>query len=142
MSHIKSHEALESRKYACDLCQLSFPRSDHYRLHMRKKHETEIIHNESIKDKSDVEIENVIILNDPNDDVENKGVFVFPSYFDTTCDNPDCDTNFETYEQMRDHYLQIHSIEHGWVKCCNMKFKWLGNIKSHVAWHDNPQIYK
>lgn len=67
---------------------------------------------------------------------------MIPSYFDMNCDIDECSTVFTSYDDARDHYLDVHRIENGYIKCCNTKFRGLINVKSHIAWHSNPDTYK
>lgn len=73
---------------------------------------------------------------------DTKSEFKLPPYFDSTCDIEKCSASFVTYEEAREHYLHVHSIEHGYVRCCSGKFKWLPDIQSHILWHDNPDAFK
>lgn len=63
-----------------------------------------------------------------------------PDYFDMKCDL--CAVMFSSFDEAREHFLEAHSIERGYVKCCDMKFQSKPSIKDHIAWHKNPHIFR
>ena len=61
-------------------------------------------------------------------------------FFDMSCDL--CESEpFQTFRDVKAHYLSQHEIAKGYVICCKRKFKTLATIKEHMLWHANPDSF-
>lgn len=81
---------------------------------------------------------NVSMINYLADPVENWNTL----FFDMTCDMDRCATVFTSLSNARIHYLNVHSIPNGYVKCCDMKLKTQIDVNDHIAWHKNPASFR
>lgn len=70
-----------------------------------------------------------------------------PDYFDFSCDICPAQkhlegNSFTTLEETKAHYLQEHSNEMGYIKCCFLKFYKQREIKEHIQWHETPDQFR
>lgn len=66
---------------------------------------------------------------------------IFPDYVDASCDICGA-TTFATYNELKSHYADIHNTGTGPVTCCQKKFLVFCILRDHIAWHNNPDIFK
>lgn len=62
--------------------------------------------------------------------------------FDMKCELKPCEEVFESLHDAKQHYLNVHKISNGWIKCCNNKFKFNKETNDHIAWHINPTVFQ
>lgn len=62
--------------------------------------------------------------------------------FDMSCDVDGCTTVFTSLSNARIHYLNVHTMANGYIKCCNMKLRFQTAVKDHIAWHKDPASFK
>lgn len=62
-------------------------------------------------------------------------------YVQMRCDICIEDQLFTSFSDVKTHYMQSHN-QRGYVICCNRKFRRIGRILQHCAWHDNPEAFK
>lgn len=65
---------------------------------------------------------------------------IMSEYFNMKCDH--CDEIFKSLPEAQYHYMHVHDIADGYVKCCGHTFKKNLNINGHVLYHLNPDIFK
>lgn len=61
-------------------------------------------------------------------------------HFDHSCDY--CTMEMKTLKQAVEHYNTDHNIADGYLKCCDMKFKFKSQVEYHIQWHLDPDIFK
>lgn len=61
-------------------------------------------------------------------------------HFDHSCDY--CTMEIKTLKQAVEHYNNDHNIADGYLKCCDMKFKFKSQVEYHIQWHLDPDIFK
>lgn len=59
---------------------------------------------------------------------------------DMNCDL--CMASFESFVDVKAHYKTKHSHSLGYLKCCGQRLRTLNDMKDHVEWHRNPNIFK
>ncbi|XP_055314289.1 transcription factor grauzone-like isoform X2 [Sitodiplosis mosellana] len=126
VSHVKRHNALSSQQFICNICDRYFATNALHRTHMELKHPGTI-------QPSSSSIETNCNENNGND-------IGIPSYVDASCDLCSVKT-FTSFKEMQSHYLDIHKLV-GSVSCCQTKFSKLTHIRDHIAWHNNPDIFR
>ncbi|XP_055314042.1 zinc finger protein 62-like isoform X2 [Sitodiplosis mosellana] len=125
IDHVKRHNALSTKQFMCNICDRYYATSAHHRTHMELKHPGIQPSSSSIETNS----------NESNgNDIE------IPSYVDASCDLCPVKT-FTSFREMQSHYLDIHKLV-GSVSCCQTKFSKLTHIRDHIAWHNNPDIFR
>lgn len=67
---------------------------------------------------------------------------IMSKYFDLSCDWEGCDIMFDSLEMAKSHYSDCHQSDDFYIKCCDAKFREPNLVKDHVAWHQNPDIFK
>lgn len=60
--------------------------------------------------------------------------------FDMTCDL--CSTTSVSVSHARRHYKDIHQMDNGFIKCCDLKFYSNPTIMQHIGAHLNPDKFK
>lgn len=60
--------------------------------------------------------------------------------FDMKCDQ--CDYNFTTFYNARNHYKEKHNENNGYLKCCNVKLKTNVFVHDHIKSHLMPDSFK
>lgn len=73
-------------------------------------------------------------------EIEKKDTVDIPEYFDMTCSK--CPAIFESFQEARDHYLDVHSFRSGFVRCCQLRLKTVGEVRDHIEWHSNPDRFR
>lgn len=58
------------------------------------------------------------------------------------CDWDGCEVVFDSLEMAQSHYLKKHKTTDFYIKCCDLKFKEASLVKDHLAWHENPDVFK
>lgn len=58
------------------------------------------------------------------------------------CEEKPCEKVFDSLFDARQHYLNVHNIPNGWIKCCNIKFKYNKTANDHIAWHIDPTVFQ
>lgn len=65
----------------------------------------------------------------------------FPEYIGSACNL--CSTPmFNTYKEMQSHYRNVHDVKNGGVTCCGQQFYAISLIADHIAYHNNPDIFR
>lgn len=65
---------------------------------------------------------------------------VISTHCDMNCDY--CGACFKSLPEAQYHYLHEHSISNGHVTCCEVKYKDLSKLKSHIYFHLKPELLK
>lgn len=73
-------------------------------------------------------------------DIEKRDAIDYPDYVDMSCSM--CPTMFDTIQNARQHYLEIHRLRNGYLRCCQIKMKSLTEVKEHIEWHSNPDLFR
>lgn len=53
-----------------------------------------------------------------------------------------CPTMFDSIQNARQHYLEVHRLRNGYLRCCQIKMKSLTEVKEHIEWHSNPDLFR
>lgn len=116
LKHLKSHRILSQKQFYCNLCDKYFERGYIHKRHMERKHKE--------------------ILSEPE-----PGDLEISDYIDASCDL--CtEKTFATFNAVQMHYLDVHKVRDGYVKCCQKRFNRIRLIKEHIEWHTNPNIFR
>lgn len=67
--------------------------------------------------------------------------FEISDYIDGSCDLCS-EKTFTTFNAVQAHYLDVHNVKDGYVKCCSKKFHRLNHIRDHMEWHKDPNIFR
>lgn len=60
--------------------------------------------------------------------------------FDMTCDH--CPIVFDSLDEARGHYANVHNNPLGYIKCCKSKLTYRSQIIYHLARHIDPTDFK
>lgn len=60
--------------------------------------------------------------------------------FDMKCDV--CQLELSSLQHAKLHYLDEHGNDNGYIKCCGEEFRKLKDVKDHLLYHYNPDIFK
>lgn len=61
--------------------------------------------------------------------------------FDMSCDRcPEID--FNSFFDVKTHYMAQHKTNNGFVRCCNQKFIYIGQVKDHIDYHLDPEVHR
>lgn len=64
---------------------------------------------------------------------------VIAKYFKKTCDL--CSVRLQTIDQALRHYRSVHQVP-GYLRCCGKKLNDRTQVKDHVQWHNDPNVFK
>ncbi|XP_055314011.1 zinc finger protein 729-like [Sitodiplosis mosellana] len=129
LRHVKKHKIVSTKQFMCNICDQYFGTFSQHRIHMERKH------SEMQPNSSPVETN----PNENNGDLKND--IEIPIYADASCDLCPA-TTFNSFYEMQSHYLDIHSAAYGNVKCCESKFFTFPQFRDHIAWHNDPNIFR
>lgn len=111
-SHMKQHSGSMER-FICDICKKVFLQKRALLQHMK----------------------------DHNDGKFPNHYYKFiTEHFDLSCDL--CEKLFSAFYDARDHYKECHNNDHGYIKCCKMKFRKWCFVTDHIDFHMKPDIFK
>lgn len=60
--------------------------------------------------------------------------------FGMSCDHCSA-TDFKSFFDVKTHYMAQHKTI-GFVRCCNQKFIYIGQVKDHIDYHLNPEVHR
>lgn len=60
--------------------------------------------------------------------------------FDMKCDV--CPMELSSLQHAKLHYLDEHGNDNGYIKCCGEEFRKLKDVKDHLLYHYNPDIFR
>lgn len=61
-------------------------------------------------------------------------------FFDLTCEH--CPATFTSFYDARHHYVSLHNISPGYVRCCTVKLRSRFEVMRHLTRHLDPEKYK
>ncbi|XP_055314296.1 transcription factor grauzone-like [Sitodiplosis mosellana] len=123
IDHVKRHNALSAKQFACKICDRYYATNAQHRTHMELKHPGIQLSSSSVESNS---------KGDNNIEI--------PDYVDASCDMCPA-TTFITFKEMQSHYSETHKSV-GSVSCCQKKYLQLSRFSDHIAWHTNPDTFK
>lgn len=133
--HVKDHKIAEIDKIVCKYCNKSFARKDNLKKHTAAFHGDELsCECFTLQNYHWKEFYYFSIFFCSIEDGDRGKTLVIPTYFDMNCDN--CSFVFETYDEVRSHYLNVHNVDKGHIKCCNKRFRFKPEIRRHIEWHE------
>lgn len=65
---------------------------------------------------------------------------LIPNYMDMFCEN--CKHPFDTFKEACKHYTWKHKQKNVFVRCCQRRLSIPGQIRDHVQYHLNEEIFK
>lgn len=67
---------------------------------------------------------------------------IIAKYFDMSCDL--CENGYEanSLQQAQQHYMQVHQVIDGYIKCCDEKFKNKYAILEHIPCHMDESAFR
>ncbi|CAD7078146.1 unnamed protein product [Hermetia illucens] len=73
-----------------------------------------------------------------NEEQKEREIELIESYYRMQCDL--CHEDFGKFQELFDHYLEIHQFR-GFIVCCGRKFFRRPVIAEHVLWHTQPEDF-
>lgn len=64
----------------------------------------------------------------------------FATYCDMKCDM--CDVIFKSLADAQYHYMGVHGLPDGHIKCCTFIYRDIQKLSGHIFWHLNPGALK
>lgn len=67
---------------------------------------------------------------------------IMAKYFDMSCDL--CENSYEanSLQQAQHHYMQVHQVPDGYIKCCGLHFKTKYGILEHIPYHMDESAFR
>lgn len=62
-------------------------------------------------------------------------------YFAMKCDQCNDNVEFETFAEVKQHYLQVHNMN-GYLRCCGSRFRLRCQVIDHIRQHVNPDALR
>lgn len=73
---------------------------------------------------------------------QDKIELILSQNYDSQCDICKEDLNTLSLERIKEHHKQKHSIEDGYIKCCDLKLRTNVKIHNHIQYHLHPNEHK
>lgn len=131
--HVRDHKIAEIDKIICKYCGKTFARKDNLKKHTAAFHSDELSCKYFILRNQWISFIISLFFVFIKDEDSSKDL-VIPAYFDMNCDN--CSFVFKTYDEVRSHYLNVHNVNKGHIKCCNKRFRFKPEIRRHIESHE------
>uniref|UniRef100_A0A336MQB4 CSON004194 protein n=1 Tax=Culicoides sonorensis TaxID=179676 RepID=A0A336MQB4_CULSO len=134
MREIESQSSLDEKPFICDICTSHFSTVSALSEHIDLKHQSHLKDEFSDKFSDEIETEQQPEKSFSETESENvRNLFLKC----LNCELCAPSLNFKTFEELKGHYQETHSIR-GYVKCCKKQLYTKKAIMNHCEMHSNP----